>query len=221
MSISNRHPLSLFVAGESKPMSGQRLAKVGYKQTEAMTKRGETAPDSVCASLPQIPPEDITANITRLLPYICTMLENAQDGIVRSLYESADHTLISISDDDISVDQCISFMAAEAAGDRLSKDAVLAWFDAEIRENLAVMIAEKLGFDDMGPDQMPVINKHVGVYREVIGTLASGKTTLAQKQINGCRSALKLVQNPKDRICAKLSERLDLMEKKQITEFLV
>lgn len=214
--IGNRHNLALFTAGESKPQSGQRLAKIGYKKTAA----NPNPLPSVCASVPHLDPASITSNITRLLPYICNMLEDAQDGIIRSMYESAHGAMIAISDDDISVDQCVAFLAAEAAGDRLSKDAVLAWFDASISENLAVMIAEKLGFTDMGPDEMQTINKHVSIYRDVIGMLASGKTTLAQKQINGCRSALRLAATD-DKICRRLSERLDIMEKKQITEFLV
>jgi len=219
--IGTRHSFALFTAGESKPATGQRLAKIGYKQTEAMTKKGEIAPASACVSVPQIDPTDIRANIDRLLPYIGTMIENAQDGILRSLYESAGHTLISVDDADISVSACISYLAAEAAGDRLKKDAIEAWFDSEVAENLTVFLAEKLGFSELTAENMKVVDKHVAIYRQLISSLAGGKTILETKQINGCKKAISLSASA-DRIAQRLTDRLVAMEtpKKKIEEFL-
>lgn len=219
--IGTRHSLALFTAGESKPASGQRLAKIGYKQTEAMTKRGETAPPSVCASVPQVDVADIRANIDRLLPYIGNMIETAQDGIIRSLYESAGHTLISVDDADISVSACVSYLAAEAAGDRLKKETIEQWFDSEVAENLTAFLAEKLGFTELTADNMAVISKHVAIYRTLIGSLAGGKTILETKQINGCKKAISLSATA-DRIAQRLNDRLVAMEapKRKIEEFL-
>ncbi len=219
--IGTRHALSLFTAGESKPAAGQRLAKVGYQKTEALTKAGEVAPPSVCVSVPQVDPAQITANIDRLLPYIGTMIENAQDGIVRSLYESAGHTLIAVDDADISVSACISYLAAEAAGDRLKKEVIEQWFDSEVAENLTVFLAEKLGFTELTAENMKVVDKHVGIYRALISSLAGGKTILETKQINGCKKAIQLAASA-DRIAQRLTNRLIAMEqpKKKIEEFL-
>jgi hypothetical protein len=219
--IGTRHSLSLFTAGESKPATGQRLAKIGYKQTAAMTKAGEIAPPSVCASVPQVSVDDVRANIDRLLPYIGTMIENAQDGIIRSLYESAGHTLISVDDADISVSACISYLAAEAAGDRLKKEVIEQWFDSEVSENLTVFLAEKLGFSELTAENMKVVDKHVAIYRALIASLAGGKTILETKQINGCKKAISLSASA-DRIAQRLTDRLIAMEqpKKKIEEFL-
>ena len=219
--IGTRHSLTLFTAGESKPATGQRLAKIGYKQTEAMTKKGEVAPASACVSVPQVDVADIRSNIDRLLPYIGTMIETAQDGILRSLYESAGHTLISVDDADISVSACISYLAAEAAGDRLKKEMVEQWFDSEVAENLTVFLAEKLGFSELTADNMKVVDKHVAIYRQLIGSLAGGKTILETKQINGCKKAISLSASA-DRIAQRLTDRLVAMEtpKKKMEEFL-
>ena len=219
--IGTRHSLTLFTAGESKPATGQRLAKIGYKQTEAMTKKGEVAPASACVSVPQVDVADIRTNIDRLLPYIGTMIETAQDGILRSLYESAGHTLISVDDADISVSACISYLAAEAAGDRLKKETVEQWFDSEVAENLTVFLAEKLGFSELTADNMKVVDKHVAIYRQLIGSLAGGKTILETKQINGCKKAISLSASA-DRIAQRLTDRLVAMEtpKKKMEEFL-
>lgn len=218
--IGNRHNLSAFVAGTSKPQSGQRLAKIGYKQTAAMSAKGEIAPASVCASVPAITSDQIEPHITRLLPYIGAMLESAQDGIIRSLYESSGHVMGSISDDDISVSACISYLAAEAAGDRLGKDQIGVWFDSEISENLTVFVAEKLGFAELTPDALKTCAKHVGIYRDLIASLAGGKTILTPQQINGCKKAIALCANS-DRIAQKLNDRLIAMENpKKQQEFL-
>ena len=219
--IGTRHSLVLFTAGESKPASGQRLAKVGYKQTEKMTKDGETAPPSACVSVPQVDPADVRTHIDRLLPYIGTMIENAQDGIIRSLYESAGHTLIAVDDADISVSACISYLAAEAAGDRLKKDVIEQWFDSEVKENLTVFLAEKLGFSELTPENYKVVDKHVAIYRGLISSLAGGKTILETKQINGCKKAIQLAASA-DRIAQRLTDRLIAMEapKKKMEEFL-
>lgn len=206
--IGTRHTLVPFIAGTSKPNADQRLAKIGYKKT----KEQPTPPASVCASVPFISSESIATNVERLIPHIRTMLESAQDGIVRSLYESSGHELISVDDADISVSACISYLQAEAAGDRLKKDQILAWFDAEIAENLTVFVAELLKFDDLTPDALRTVQKHVGIYRDLIGMLAGGKTILEQKQINGCKKAIGLCGSADDRIASRLIGRLEQME---------
>lgn len=213
--ISNRHNVVPFVAGTSAPLTGQRLAKVGYKKTTAMPN----PPASVCASVPPLNTQDVEYRIDRLMPYIKGMLESAQDGILRSLYESSDYGLSSVSDDDLSVDACISFLAAEAAGDRLKKDAILQWFDSEVAENLTILVAEKLGFTEMNTETEKTVAKHVGIYRDLIGMLAGGKTILEPKQIRGCRTAIGLAATS-DRISARLNDRLTAMENKKVVDIL-
>ena len=125
--VSTRHAVVSYTAGESKSFTGQRLMVARYKQTEAMTKRGETAPAAVCASVPFIAPDEITANITALLPHICNMLEAAQDGILRSMYEGSAYALGDVTDDDISVQACIGFLEAASTGSgKLSGEAIKA-----------------------------------------------------------------------------------------------
>lgn len=217
MSISNRHTVVPFVAGETKPLSGQRLAKVGYKTT---AKTPAKFP-SIAVSVPQIQVADVRENYDALLPHIATLLENAQDGIVRSLYESRDGALSEVSDDDISVRACIAFLDAEAAGDRLTKDAIQRWFDRELKDSLYVLVAEKLGFTSGDPSEAQdrTIQKHVQVYRDVFSMLAGGKTILQEKQIKGCKTALSLIDL--DDLGKKLESRLNVMEKKERIEDLL
>lgn len=218
--VSNRHAMVPFTAGESKAFSGQRLAKVGYKQTDAMTKRGEKAPASVCVSVPHVAVADIRENLDALLPHIGAMIENAQDGIIRSLYESAGHVCRDITDDDISMAAVIGYLNAQADGDRITADRIGAWFDSQVAENITVVIAEKLGYSDLTPDNLPTVEKHVKVYRDLLGMLAGGKTILTPKQITGCRTAIALAGSDDD-MGARLIARLDRMEKKSADDLLL
>lgn len=211
--VSTRHAVTPFVSGESKPLSGQRLARVGYKKT----KENPNPLQSVCASIPFVAvpsPEQIT----RLMPHIGNMLEAAQDGIFRSMYESSHGALRDITDDDISIDACISYLDAAAAGDRLSADAIKAWFAQNVADNLIVMIAEKLGYDELTEDNLATVQKHVRIYEDVACMLA-GKSILAEKQRKSLRVALSLSPS-QDAMHDRLIAKLDAMEKKKEADFL-
>jgi hypothetical protein len=214
--ISNRHIINAFVSGKSEPLSGQRLAKVGYKSSKANPAKFP----SICVSVPQIDPAPVLENINRLLPFIGTMLENAQDGIIRSLYESADGSLSGVNDDEISIDACIAFMSAEASGGRLTIEFLNGWFDQNVKDNLTVVVADKLGFDLSTPEMEQTVGKHVKVYRDLIASLSGGKTILTSVQIVGIRRALE-VSSVDDDTSSKLLARLTAMENKPKIEDLL
>lgn len=209
MSISNRHTVNPFVAGKSAPMSEQRLARVGYKSTAKNPAKYQ----SVCASVPQILSADISEEqIKNLMPHIVGLLESAQDGIFKSLYESADGKLECLRDEDISVDACIAYLSAEAEGSRLTKELLESWFTRAMADNLNVVIAEKLGFDLSTPEQEETVSRHVNAYKGLISALAGGKTLLVDHQIKGLRKALECV--PEDDMSVRIGKRLDAMENK-------
>jgi SpoU rRNA methylase family enzyme len=211
--VSNRHAVTPYTAGESKPFSGQRLAVARYKQTDAMTKRGEVAPAAVCASVPFLPVADIKENIDALLPHICNMLESAQDGILRSLYEGSSYSITDLNDADISVQACIGFMEAASTGSgKLSGEAIKAWFTQHVEENLTVFIADKLGFADLTPENLVVVQKHVGIYKDIAAMLSGTKTILETKQRKSVRVAIGLADIAGEAMAKRLIARLDAME---------
>jgi hypothetical protein len=215
--IGTRHAVVPFVAGKTVAFPEQRLAKVGYKTTK---KQAAKFPN-VAVSIPQITEFDETI-IERALPYLVTVFENAQDGIIRSLYESSDGLRKEIDDSEISPEACLAFLEAEANGSRLKKETIESWFDAEIADSLTVMIADKLRFTDLTPENKPVIAKHVNVYREIISSLAGGKTFLQPTQIKGCRVAIALcAEDGNSDLADKLIARLDAMENKPKLEELL
>ena len=212
--IGTRHTLAPFTSGESKPLTGQRLARIGYK---AGGEGKKPKFPSVCASVPPVALDAATlvAMGERLLPHIRTLLETAQDGIIRSLYESSGGTLREVSDDDISLDACIGWLEAVASGGRLSRELVESWFDRTCRDTLTVLVADKLSFDLSTPEQEETVSRHVRVYRDLLASLTGGKTLLTSVQIAACRRALEVsgVQED-DEIGSKLVSRLDALERK-------
>ncbi len=215
--VSNVHDVVPFVAGKTNPLSGQRLAKVGYKSTAKNPAKFK----SVAVSVPQINPDDISANITQLLPYIGTMLENVQDNVIRSLYESKNGELKIIQDSDISVQACIAFLESEAAGDRLKKEHIESWFDRVCAENTFTLIAEKLGYtgEELTEDQVATVEKHVKVYRDILSMLSGGRTVLTPVQIKSCRTVIEVSEDDSG-IGQKLLARLKAMETPKVSEML-
>ena len=211
--ISNRHTVNTFIAGKSSALVGQRLAKIGYKKT----KDNPNPMDSICISVPPVSLEiSDTKTLARLMPYIHGLLETAQDGIIRSLYESSGGTLQAVTDSEISIDSCINFLAAESAGERFSTEAITAWFNSGVSDSLTVLVADKLGFTDLTEDNMKVIQKHVDNYLGICKLLAGKnltKNSLTQAQKNGIRVCVKLDTSGSS-VAQKIVNRLDDLEKK-------
>lgn len=220
--VSSRHAIVPFIAGTSQALSDQRLARVICKQTAKMTKEGITALPSACASVPLIPSSDITAAIPRMMDHIRTMLEDAQDGIVRSLYESSHGAANAVTDEDISVDACIAFMDARSNGSRLSSESVGVWFDTVAKEYVIAFIADKLRFTELNTDTLKVCEQHANGYKGLLQVLAGGKTILPANQLKTLRIVLS-VMGDDDAMAVRLIERINAMEApkpKKVQEFL-
>lgn len=214
--IGTRHKVEKFVSGESKAQNGQRLAKVGYKS-------GKNAPakfPSICVSIPHIQAEQIEGNIKRLIPYIGEWLAEAQTGVIRSLYEGSMGNLEAVDDSDIGMDAILGYLESQANGDRLSGDSIGAWFDSAARDNLTVVFAEKLGFDLSTPEQEQTVEKHVKMYRGLIGSLAQKEINPTVEQKKAMRVILRIAEDDSV-IAQKLTAKLDALDKKPDLEALL
>lgn len=215
--VSNVHDVVPFIAGKTNPLSGQRLAKVGYKSTEKNPAKYK----SVAVSLPQIPGEDVSSSINELMPYVMGMLEGVQDSVIRSLYENKGGKLTQVLDSDISVQACIAYLESEAAGDRLKKEHIESWFDRVAKENTFTLIAEKLGYtgDELTPEQCETVEKHVKTYRDILSMLSGGRTVLTPVQIKSCRTVIE-VSEDESGVGTKLLARLKAMESPKVSDLL-
>ena len=224
--ISNIHTLVPFVSGESKSLNGQRLAKVGFKKT----KDNPSPLASVCASVPFLSQEEVMGNIQALLPHVGSMLEGVQDQIIRALYEASQGQRKDVRDEEISVQACIAFLSAEAAGSRISAESIKAWFENGEAKNIsAAIICDALKYgdqDEWTPEQEATILKHVGVYCEVFQILAGKNLTrgsFSDKQWYRLNQILELVmsENPEDAFGRKLTDKMDVIAKAVKVEELI
>lgn len=206
--ISSQHSVIPFIAGKTAPLTGQRLAKVGYKST---VKTPAMYP-SVAVSVPVIESDSVLDSIDSLMVHIVNYLSDVQDKVIRSLYESSQGALTSVGDSDISVSQCIAFLEAESNGGRLTKESVNAWFDSEAKDVLSAIVADKLGFsDDLSDAQEKMIAQKCAAYREVIGSLSGGATVLIPAQIKSVRALIEQIEG-ESTVKEKLISRLTAME---------
>lgn len=182
--VSNVHALVPFISGKSEPFTGQRLAKVTCKQTAKMTKEGKKALPSVCASVPFLPLEQVKEHTEALLPHLVTLLQDTQDGIIRSLYEGSKGARKDVRQEEIDIPACVAFLNAKEAGSRLSGESIRAWFfdsSAKGLSALIIMDALKYGqdWDALTEEQQATVSKHVQKYAEGFELLAGKKVSRA------------------------------------------
>lgn len=204
--VSNYHTVLPFVAGKSQALTGQRLAKIGYKKTKDVPN----PPKSICVSVPRFADSELLENASKLISLLRAGVEDAQDKIVRALYEGRSFQLDRVSDAEISIAAVIGYFESEQNGSRLTKEYLEQWFDANMKDNLTVVIAEKLGFEELNPEQETVIAQHIAGYRGVIASLAGGRNMLSVAQIAGVRRALE-VSTVDDEVSGKIAAKLDEM----------
>lgn len=213
--MSHAHTVTKFIAGESKPLTGQRLARVLFKSGK---NKGDAVLPSVCVSVPYLDQSHIDAVSDQLMPFFHDYLQDAQDRLIKSLYVARDGALDMVTDSDISVDAILAFLVAEKSGDRITADRAKSWFDSTLRENLAVLIADKLGTENL---DHPQITQNLAGYRDLFGVLAGGKQILNEMQLNNLEKALRLCMDDADEVCTALSAKIARMrqpkEKKEIT----
>lgn len=200
--ISNRHNVVAFDAKTSKPLSDQRLAKVGYKSSKANPAKFP----SVCASIPFLTNWSETQSES-LRPYIVQLVQDTQDKILRSLYESSDGSLSSVSDDDLSMDQVIAYLQSESAGDRLTKERIAEWFDSSMKDNLTVVIMEKLGTEDLEDIR---IAQHIAGYKGLFASLSKDTGHINPVQNKALLKALEVTATD-DEISKRITSKLEKM----------
>lgn len=206
--ISDRSLFEAFVStgkDRSKAFPNQRLIKVIYKS------RGdkEAAKPNVCASVPLVPNEWITDNVSALLPYIRNLVENAQDAIARERYEAG---AASIGHEEIDIASVIAYLDDDSKSGRMTGDDIRAWFASELQDAIMVAMADKLGVGDTpSEDQTKRIEQAVNVYRDKFASLAGGKTSLSEQVIEKLQTVMVLgdSENP---VSQRLAKRLEDMK---------
>lgn len=207
MSISNRHTVLPFIAGTSKALTDQRLAKVGFKKT----KENPNPLKSVCVSIPQIT-EFTEEQLDRLLPHLVNVINGAQDGIIRKMYES-DPSIMSVGDDDISIDACIMFLETEESGGRLTIESLNEWFVLSLQDKLTEFLRMHGSKSLDGAALDKAVTQSLAGYKGMISAMAGGKTHYTHEQRTKLETILSMTDEGDD-VAERLMKRIEMMGQK-------
>jgi hypothetical protein len=212
--ISDRHSFVTYVAtgaAKTAAFSGQRLSVVRFKKD----KNGKKPMDSQAVSVPVIQLTD--ANCQDLIVYINEWFAGCQDAIIRDACEAGKR---EVTDDDISVAAVKSYLIAQAAGERMTGDAIRNWFDVELSDLMTVAFADKLGFgDSLTEEQSKKLEQMVNVYRDKFASMAGGRTMFDAATRQKLAKALELA-DCNEGIGQKLAAKLRAMNEVKIEEML-
>lgn len=213
--ISDRHSFVPFVsngADKSKAMDSQRLLKVVFKG-----RNGETARQSVCASVPAVDRTAVSAAIQQFLPYVMDLVVATQDAIGRQLVIAGNDT---ITTEQISTSAVLEYLAAQAKGDRITGADISEWFTSALEPILLVAFADKLGISDSPTDeQVETLQRMCAVYREKLAAMAGGRTAYPEVICVKLLKALELCDSD-DVMADRLATKLQAMKQVSIEEML-
>lgn len=203
------HSVVNFDPKSSKAFTGQRLSKVSYKTiTDKENPMCGIKRDSKCVSIPMIPASAVVSNINALAPYFVEYLQTVQDKIIR---EKIDANSSVINNEDISIAAMIEWLDSNNESGRLTKESVAKWFSETIEENLAVVLADKLGVSDIPTDnQSKQIMAVVGNFKDKVSGLAGGKTMYEPKLCESLKKCIDMAPDG-DVLKARFMGRLDKM----------
>lgn len=216
MSHSNRHQFQALTKA-SKPLSGQRLARVIAKAQ----KDGSYHPnltESLCISIPMLTQTEAESHITALMPHIVGMLMDAQESIIKEL--RIDSGCTEIADESISVAACVAYLDESARGNRVTSEYLAEWFKESYSLHAAQFIAAMMkwgdDFDSLSADQVAIIESKTNVLASMFTGFASGKYS---PDIPKCKAILKfgefLAGETDSRMDAILAKTLRIKEERE------
>lgn len=203
------HSVVTYDPKSTKAFTGQRLSKVTYKTvTDKESPLCGIKRESKCVSLPLVEVAEVVANVVALAPVMVEYLQTVQDKIVRELVDAGN---ASISMESISIAACVEWLESNNESGRLTKESIGQWFDSEIAESLAMVLADKLGVSATPTDaESAQVLKVLGSFKDKVSGLAGGKTSYEPKL---CTSLLKCLELAPagDVLAARFSARLNKM----------
>ncbi len=208
--ISDVHTVVAYTSGVTKPLSGQRLAKVTYK-VDAKTG---VKPASKAVSIPVLTWNEVSGYLPALQNELVELCRTAQDKIVRSKVESGQ---TSINESDISMSAIIEYLNEVSTGGRLTGDTIRLWFDDSLKEPLMLAFAPKLGITEDAtptPEQEAKLAKVLKGYEDSFARMASGAASFNDMQKVNMLKVLELVESEdsglqlKDKFVTRLTKKI-------------
>lgn len=198
------------LAKDSKPFPLQRLARVIAKVSKDGTYPSEYLTESKCVSIPMIDAGAIAEHIESLIPHLRTLLEGAQDAIIRE--RIVENGSSAIHDDEINVGACVQYLEEAARGSRVTKEYLQAWFSEGYGS-----AAEKFIRTAIDGASEKIIEEKCNVIRDMFASFSSARFS---PEIPKCRAVLRFIgyvgeDNCDARMLAIKARTQTILEKKE------
>lgn len=194
--------------GDQPTLAGYRNVKCLYKTN---AKTGKVAADNS-----QIRVEDniteavIVERIKELAPYLVGYLQGEQDKIVKRLHLAG---MTVLSPKQYALDSVVAALEASGTSQRLNKEQIEAWFADTMYEPLLVAFADKMGIvESPTAEQQTKLDTVLAVYRNKLGSLASGKTHYREEEADMLLKAIAVTGAEDSSIGARFVARLTKMK---------
>ena len=199
--ISDVHTISVY---DSKKPAEAEIGQV------LVISRGNAKSNtvSICASLPPITTDEISANLNALMPSIQNMISLERSKILRG-YESKGE----VRTEQINLVAVIDSLKAEES---LTKESIASWMAQENNlQTLRAAFAAKFHWQDtLTTEQNKKLDQLSNALRDKFSELAGNRTTWSEKEQTVARSYLDVFEDSymKDRLLNRLQK---MSEKKQ------
>lgn len=189
-------------------LEGYRTVKCLYKVNKAT---GKAAGDNSYIRVPDsITEKEVAAQIAELAPYIVGWLQSQEDMIVKELHKGG---ATSIKPEQLGLANVLSYLESTASSSRLNGEAIAAWFLDDMRDNLAVAFADKMGLgEEPTAAELEKLEAILSTYEAKYKSLASGKTVYRKEEAELLQKALTVTGADKTLIGTRFMNRLEQMK---------
>lgn len=206
--VSNVHSF-VKLTKDAKPMMDQRLVRLIAKGENKHANLAE----SLAVSIPRVDQEQAIAVIDRLIPHVVGMVQDAQDKIIREW--RIEHGRDEIPESVFSVDECVAWLDANAAGDRVSAEYLTEWFGEEYMTAAQRYISEALGVDIVNGEVPEIVQQKCNVLRDMFTGFASPKYSPAIPKLRAMIKFTKSVRELDARMSAIETKCVDMLARKE------
>ena len=197
-------------------VKGTRIIKCLY---QVSPKTGKKIQENSYIRLPviHISEQEIKDRLDEIMPYIVGMFLDKEEIMVK---ESHKNGILNIHNDSLSIDKILEYMEANETSGRLNKEAIEAWFDDELKDNLAELFAAKMGLTaDSSEAELHKLEQVLAAYRLKLSSLASPKI-LKDEEIEALVNVITKADIDKSSLGLRLIKKMEGMNKKAEVELM-
>lgn len=208
--ISNVHSF-VKLDKDAKPAMGQRLVRLIAKGAQKHANLSE----SLAVSVPRVTQDQVAEVIDRLLPHVVGLVQDTQDKIIRDW--RIEYGREAIPESEFSVSECIAYLDATAAGDRVSAEYLQEWFADEYRITALSYISNAMSIDwSPASGEIPtVLEQKYAILRDMFAGWASPKYSPAIPKLKAMIKFGEVIGEVDSRMSAMLTKAKVMLQRKE------